>query len=378
MRLSFRRFREVVRPHTKPQLLFLAGLLVVSATLYAAYVRSESKSSDHAPNPGSRATRVTSAPSPPPFTGAKYEPVNGCYLGAYIDLDPLLNRTILADGRRHKDPIEFEQIVGKPHSIYFFYMGYGKPFPKRWVHTLVSMGKFVHIALEPNQGLDAVQDGDYLRTLADEMGTSGAKIFLRFASEMNGDWVNYWGNPRKYIEKWQLVYRTMAQRAPNVAMVWCPYAFPMSKALPYYPGDEYVDWVGVNFYNVTHFNQNPLSPARHVRPLDMLYDAYRLFARRKPIMICEYGATHFSALENRDDAQFAIQCIEELYRAILTTHRRVKAINYFNTNNLHVTHRRNNDYSLTSSPEVLEAYRQVIASDLFLGTQPDGDLPPAD
>jgi hypothetical protein len=134
----------------------------------------------------------------------------------------------------------------------------------------------------------------------------------------------------------------------------------------------------VNFYNVTHFNQNPLSPARHVRPLDMLYDVYRLFAQRKPIMICEYGATHFSALENREDPQFAIQCIEELYRAILTTHRRVKAINYFNTNNLHVTHRRNNDYSLTSSPEVLESYRQAIASDLFIGTRPDADLPPAD
>jgi len=378
LHVTLHRLRKVVQSHTKPQLLFLTGLLVFSATIYAAYVRAEKKVAKSAPAAGLHEPPAAEPPTPPPFTGAKYEPLNGCYLGAYIDLDPLLNRTILADGRHHKDPTEFEQIIGKPHSMYFFYMGYGKPFPKRWVRMLASMGKFVHIALEPNEGLDAVKDDVYLRTLADAMGASGAKIFLRFASEMNGDWVNYWGDPKKYIEKWRLVHRTLAERAPNVAMVWCPYAFPMSKAVPYYPGDEYVDWVGVNFYNVTHFNQNPLSPARHVRPLDMLYDVYRLFARRKPIMICEYGATHFSALENREDALFAIECIEELYRAILTTHRRVKAINYFNTNNLHVAHRRNNDYSLTSNPEVLEAYRQVIASESFIGTQLDVAAPPAD
>lgn len=305
-----------------------------------------------------------------PSTGiAKYEPLDGCYLGAYIDLDPALPASFTdAHGTKRKRPKDFEDRVGHDHAMYFFYMGYGRPLPIDYLRYLAAQNKYVQVALEPNSGLNSVEDDEYLRQLADDLRTSGAKVFLRFASEMNGDWVGYHGDPAKYIEKWQLVTRVMRERAPNVAMVWCPYAMPMSNVMDYYPGDEYVDWVGVNLYNVTYFNQDPRSPARDVGPRELLRPMYDLFADRKPIMICEYATTHFSALENRSVPYFAANNIMELYQSLPREFPRVKAIYYFSSNNLALAHRRNNNYSLLEDGVVLDAYRKVTRDPYFLGS----------
>lgn len=304
---------------------------------------------------------------------ARFEPVEGCLIGAYIDKDPRLTTHRSVDGRIHADPLEFDAIVGKKHAMYFFYLGYGSRFPKNWVAELKARGKIVHIALEPNEGLDKVRDDEYLNQLAKDMAASGATIFLRYASEMNGAWVAYTGNPQKYKEKWRLVYNVVKRHAPNVVMVWCPYTTPSENIDSYYPGDEYVDWVGVNMYNVTYFNQDPKTPARHVKPTQMLDQIYNTYSNRKPIMICEYGVTNFSALENKSVADYAIQCITDLYNALPRRYPRVKCINYFNANALLIPHRKNNDYSVTSHPRVLEAYRRAISNPYYLSGLPRED-----
>src|SRR5690606_9868459 len=125
-------------------------------------------------------------------------------------------------------------------------------------------GRYVHIAFEPNDGLDKVKDDEYLREFADDLAATKAPIFLRYASEMNGDWVKYHGDPELYREKFRLVSKVMKERAPNVAMVWCPFSTPVGSIPDYYPGDEWVDWVGVNIYSVTYLNQNLDLPAAHI------------------------------------------------------------------------------------------------------------------
>lgn len=306
---------------------------------------------------------------------ARNEPERGCYLGAFIEFDPRLKQTYRdQNGSVRKIPSEFEALVGKPHAMYFFYLGYGMPLPMDWMRRLADAGKMVHVALEPNGGLDQVRDDAYLHNLADDLRAAEAKVFVRFASEMNGPWTNYDGDPRLYREKFRLVSKVLRQRAPNVAMVWCPYFQPVRPIDSYYPGDAWVDWVGVNMYNVTYFNQDPKMPARHIRPSSMLDAIYSRYAARKPIMIGEYATTRYSALENRPVTEYAVRNIQELYRDLRTRYPRVKAINYFNSNNLLVPHRKNNDYSVTGDPKVLDAYRAAIASNHFLAKD-DGARP---
>ena len=305
------------------------------------------------------------------FTNAKYEPAYGCYLGAFIDLDSSLKETYKDSiGRFRRLPEEFEQVVGTKHSTYFFYLGYGRPLPKDWVSYLATQGKIVHIALEPTRGIQYVLDDEYLAQLARDMRDTGAKILLRYGSEMNGAWVDYGKDPKVYKEKFRLVASTMKKIAPNVAMVWCPYATPVAPIDSYYPGDEYVDWVGVNMYSVTFFDQDPKKPARQIHPMEMLDYVYKRYSARKPIMIGEYGTTHYSALERKSVNQFAERNLYALYAGLPRKYPRVKCISYYDGNNLELEHRLNNNYAVTQDPDVLAAYRKVIEPEYFLKAPP--------
>lgn len=285
---------------------------------------------------------------------AQYVPEVGCYLGAYIQLDHVVN----------DDMDAFEALVGKAHATYFRYVGWGAPFPFRWVQELHRRGAMPHIAWEPNGGLAEVQDDDYLRGWAQAAARVGGPIFLRYASEMNGTWQAYSGDPEEYIRKWRLVTRIMREVAPNVIMVWCPFATPQATMTSYYPGDEWVDWVGVNIYSVHHYDGDPTRPAQD-DPRELLRYVYDLYAGRKPIAICEYAATHFCAACNQDVTEFGLNQMTRLYESLPTMFPRVKMINWFSvdTTSNGLAH---NDYSVTNSPRVLERYRQLIASPWFL------------
>ena len=309
-------------------------------------------------------------------THALYEPEYGCYLGAFIDFDPTLHNPVPLPGRPiHQNPAAFEKKVGKPHAIYFFYMGYGQPLPYAWIRQLGEEGKFVHIALEPNDGLDKVRDDAYLRRLACQFRASGAHIFLRFASEMNGDWTPYHKDPELYRQKFRLVYRIMHHLAPNVALVWCPYFSPTRNMADYYPGDKYTDWVGVNIYSVPYHNNHLSEPAAEERPADLLSFFYRHYASRKPIMICEFGASHYSLCEKADRSRFAARKIGDMYEALPKLFPRVKAINYFDSNTLvFAPNQAYNDYCVTDSDSVLSAYRYLISSPYFLSSIPESSV----
>lgn len=302
---------------------------------------------------------------------ARLEPDQGCILGAYIDLDPNLSQ-IYKDGtgKNRKTPEEFESKVGVTHAMYFFYLGYGERLPMDWVRRLGDQGKYVHIAYEPNGGLGEVEDNAYLRQFAADCRDSGAKIFIRFASEMNGPWTKYSGNPSAYREKFRLVAKVMHEVAPNVAMVWCPYTTPEKTIPDYYPGDEWVDWVGVNMYSVTYFNQNLSTPGSHITPREMVEFVYNRWAAKKPMMICEYAATNYSAAENSDVVPFAMSKIRALYQDLPKRFPRVKAINYFSTNALQLDHRKNNDYTITRVEQLTAMYRELVSQPYFLKATP--------
>ena len=205
------------------------------------------------------------------------------------------------------------------------------------------------------------------------MHDSGAKIFLRFASEMNGDWTRYSKSPSEYRRKFRLVHKVMKKYAPNVATVWCPYTFPRTNLPSYYPGDDGTDWVGVNMYNVTFHNNDLKAPAFQEHPCDLLNQVYRLYSKRKPVMICEYGVTHFSKAENKQRPDYAILKLLTLYKAIPKLYPRVKCINYFDGNAIaYAGDRASNDYCVTNNAQVMSAYQSAISQPFYL-TQPQGE-----
>ena len=286
------------------------------------------------------------------YTPAKYEPARGTYLGAYVEQDVNINQSMET----------FNKLTGKKHASYFKYVGYGSSFPKTWIQNVKSVGAVPHIALEPNDGLAKVKDDKYLHDFAKDAKASGIPIFLRYASEMNGDWCAYSGNPKEYIKKWKIVHDVMQKEAPNVIMVWTVFTFPDSRIESYYPGDDYVDWVGVNIYNVVYHNEDLTSTGLYEDPLKLLDFVYNTYSYKKPIQISEYAATHFTVLDNKYHIDFAKSNIKKLYASLPTKYPRVKSIYYFDVNNIinAPAGRKINNYSLTSNKEILALYSKLI------------------
>ena len=302
---------------------------------------------------------------------AKWEPPYGCYLGGFIDRDERLSSTFNDENfQSHEDPEAFGELTGKKHASVFCYLSYGRPFPKKWVARLKAQGVAPHIAWEPNEGLQVVQRDSYLRQFALDCAAAQCPIFLRFASEMNGDWTRYGGdaNAQDYIVKWQLVQQVFGQLAPNVAMVWCVNVIPEKNITKFYPGDAFVDWVGINFYSVPFYDNDPSRPGLADNPADYLKYVYATYATKKPIAICEFGASHLSKADSKDRSAWASKKINELYASLPRLYPRVKLVDIFDMDNLKYATpgRQLNNYSITDSDEVLAGYKRAIAPDYFL------------
>ena len=108
-----------------------------------------------------------------------------------------------------------------------------------------------------------------------------------------------------------------------------------------------------------------------------LYDRY---SGRKPMMVCEYAATHMDTVARHSRPDFAVQKILTLYTALPRRFPRVKCINYFDGNNVQAGgDRACNDYSVCDDPYVKNAYRFAVNSSAFLSTEaeasPEAALP---
>jgi hypothetical protein len=289
---------------------------------------------------------------------AKLEPKEGIYAGAYVLQDEYIDCSAE----------KFNEVTDKQHASFFRYVGYGRPFPTEWVEELKKIGAVPHIAWEPNNGLDEVQDDEYLHQFAKAAGESGVPIFLRYASEVNGAWTKYTGDPKKYKEKWKLVHDVMEKEAPNVAMVYTVFTFPEKTIMTYYPGDDYVDWVGVNVYSVVYHNNDINQKADHEDPIALMRYVYETFSDRKPIQISEFGATHYTVTDDQEHIEFAKSKIKRMYSMLPKWYPRVKSIFYFDVNNLlnAPEGRKINNYAVTDNEEILETYRQLLKNPAYL------------
>jgi hypothetical protein len=115
---------------------------------------------------------------------------------------------------------------------------------------------------EPDFQLSDVIAGNYdsyIREFAEDARDWGHPFFLRYDWEMNGNWfpwsegVN--GNQSgEFVTAWRHVHDIFAAvGATNVTWVWCPNVDSANKlqtsVASDYPGDEYVDWTGLDGYN---------------------------------------------------------------------------------------------------------------------------------
>ncbi|MGW7819854.1 glycoside hydrolase family 26 protein [Streptomyces puniciscabiei] len=151
---------------------------------------------------------------------------------------------------------------------------------------------------QPAYRLARIIDGTYdpyLRSWAKGIASLRYPVGIRLAHEMNGYWYPWCeqsnGNhPGEYVRAWRHVHDIFVRAgASNAIWVWSPNV-GYRNATPFdrlYPGDAYVDWVGLSGYYGTVGKESYQS-------FDQLFSDSEKRLRRltaKPLVITEVGAT---------------------------------------------------------------------------------------
>jgi hypothetical protein len=94
-----------------------------------------------------------------------------------------------------------------------------------------------------------------LMNLRDAWGTRTGTVYIRFAHEMNGDWFP-WAvtadNHLDFIEAWKRFRELQQELFPAAQLVFCVNRVSVNSGIDWretFPGVEYVDVMGVDYYN---------------------------------------------------------------------------------------------------------------------------------
>ena len=214
--------------------------------------------------------------------------------------------------------VSFEDSIETVLPLIHFFTAWGgnrdQKFPASQVNSIAALGSIPVITWEPwladfdqksmpeiapkderdAENLKSIASGaydSYIDQWALDAKASGHMMFVRFGHEMNDPFRYPWGPqnnaPADFVAGWQhVVTRFREQGADNVIWVWSPHP-TYGDFEAYYPGDDFVDWVGTGI-----LNYGTVAPWSQWESFDDKFSNQyaELASYNKPIMIAEFGS----------------------------------------------------------------------------------------
>lgn len=331
------------------------------------------------------------------FTSCKEKEVkpvamDGSWEGCVVGIYPEKGNTTLPTADLYEID-DFEALTETEIGSVVWFPTFDDEFPLEACQKLGERGIVPHLTWElfwpskdPNnaaqtgpegyQGFNDVLAGkydDYIDRFAEGAKTYNKEILMRFLHEFNGNWYVWSGNkngkenggPEKVIEVWKYVVdRFKAKGADNVKWLWVPHGpstdlstEAWNDVANYWPGDAYVDWIGLDGYNF--YPVDPWGGERPLRDFDNcfrdLYDACKVLGEQ-PMMIAEFGSGEFEH-DGFDKAAW----ITDAFSKMKTDYPRIKIFTWFNIN-------KELDWRVNSSPAALEAFKKAMDDPYFIGS----------
>jgi endoglucanase len=274
-----------------------------------------------------------------------------CAMGAFVN--PENSRQTFH--RAHQATAEFEALINRRLDFVSTFVAWEEPFPNGGHALDRDAGRTPLLAWDGRSDLAAIHRGRWdglLRQRAADCRDYGAPIYIRWAAEFNGEWNPCYGRRRDFVRAWRHIVKTFhASGATNVRWVWCPFATAGVRTAAsdwqgYYPGDRFVDWVGMDGYNWG----TTRSWSRWQSFEEIFAPLYAAYAGRKPLMICEVASA-----ERGGDKPAWIRDMGAALRGRLS---KVKGLVWFECD-------KETDWRINSSPAALAAFRSVLAQPRF-------------
>lgn len=305
-----------------------------------------------------------------------------CLLGAWSDVGYDADFTLISNSFRNRLRIH-DQRLGVIHFFMPLASDGGKSpnlYPDvRRLNSLSEQGYTPMITLEvqyvqvgkhvkqPN--LYTITEGhldEYFKRWARTIKEVKGIVLLRLMHEFNGDWypwciANNDKRPELYIKAYQHIWNIFrSQDALNVKFIWCPNSrsFPQESwnyVMDAYPGDAYVDYVGLDVYNGAHGGLWR-SFRREIAENYFLFNEY---LPTKPILVCETASREREKSE-KGELQQKAEWIEQMSEALKTDLSKVRLVNWFDQYKA---------FKINSSSEARNAYINHIWRDHYFVTK---------
>ena len=197
-------------------------------------------------------------------------------------------------------------------------------------------------------------------------------ILLRIGAE-----VDVWeepANPQEFITAFRFIADIVRREAPNVATLWSVNSVSaegLNHGM-FYPGDQYVDWVGISLYTSKYFlgreNTDDVTAAiyrtgKFANPINSLRSLVEKYGDRKPIIISEGAVSLWNNSNSENLTEWALPRIRQTYSYIPMLFPEVKAMFWFNISLDSEAQR----WGFASSPAAKELYGKLTSSDYFIG-----------
>src|SRR3954447_19667810 len=258
----------------------------------------------------------------------------------------------------------FIRATGVSPSVAMYFSDFGSRVDSVALTRLSNSGRLPMMTWEPwnhptpsanPYSLQAIASGQfdaYLSAQGKALASVGAPVAVRFAHEMNGSWYP-WGQgvsgntAADYVAAYRHVHDVVTSAgANNVVWVWSPITVisrPNVPLAPLYPGDGYVDWLGLSVY----FS----SPgATYAADIPSTLREFDQIAPRKPLYVAE---TSVLPGPNRP------AMIHDLISGLLTIPTLV-GLTWFN-------HDTNHDYRIDNDPPAATQLAEELSSPYFGG-----------
>jgi mannan endo-1,4-beta-mannosidase len=152
----------------------------------------------------------------------------------------------------------FARAVGRQPNLVSYYSGWGESFQQAFAETAANHGSTTIVQVDPTgipiADIAAGMYDSYLTKFANDIAAFKRPIVISFGHEMNGDWYS-WGyrhtSPTDFIAAWRhIVNLFRRQGADNVKWLWQVNSLSSrtSPVQPWWPGSQYVTWVGISGY----------------------------------------------------------------------------------------------------------------------------------
>jgi hypothetical protein len=270
-------------------------------------------------------------------------PESGIYFGSAVKRSGMSQREALE---------HVESQIGRRFAIDHQYYAWGDHVPTGHQRWDIDTGRLPLINWRSGPAWASIASGaedDWIRERADAFVEFGAPIYLAFHHEPENDLSRY-GSPSDYASAFRRIVTIFRDRGvTNVGFVWNMMAWsfdPSSGRDPesFYPGDDYVDFVGANGYN-----WYPERQGDEYRPFSDIYEHVNAWSvsHGKPWIICEYGSV--------EDPQAPGRKASWLLDALATAKAwsALRAMVYFDL------FKDPYHWETDTSPSALDAYRQI-------------------